>query len=138
MKKSILLLLLTVVIVSCQQNNPTPQPPTATPSSGIYGDWYWYKMDVVSYNSSGVETQRNSSNYPQIAHVHTYNADGFIYAQGSTTTIGEHSNSNLVKYYNQNNIEFHVTELTATTMVMKQNPNGCNNCSSLEYFFKRP
>ena len=137
MKKSILLILLTVVIVSCQPNNPTPTTPTTTPSAGIYGDWYWYKMDAVNYDSNGDETYRNSSNYPT-QNVHTYKSDGIIYIQNSTSSVGEHSNSNLVKYYNQNGMEFHVTELTATTMVMKQNPNGCNNCSSLEYFFKRP
>ena len=137
MKKSVLLLLLVTIIVSCQPNNPPPTQPPATPSSGIYGDWYWYKMDIVNYDENSIEVYRNSSNFPQIAHIHTYNADGFIYAQGSTTKIGVHTGSNLVEYYNQQGKQFHITELTATTMVMKEYPNGCDCSGVLEYFFEK-
>jgi len=122
--------------IDCGGNCPVCQPSNPT-TSGILGDWYWYRMDIVSYDNGGNETGTNSTNYPP-QNVHTFKADGFIYAYGSNIKLGEHNGSDEINYYNQSGMTFYVTTSTSSDMVAKQFPNGCNNCGAIEYYYQRP
>ena len=117
--------------VDCGGDCPNCVTPPAP--SGILGDWHFHRMDLVQY-SNGEIIGTTQSNLPSMNY-HTFNANGVIYATGSTEVIGQHNGVDTIQF--SLGMPFTVTSVNSTEMVAKEHPNGLESGAASEYYYKR-
>ncbi len=132
MKK--ILIFSTLVLLSCKKDpdpEPTPTPTSVAPK--MQGDWLWVKSSTVYYQNSlntGEVVVPISGGSSQ-----TFSSNGKIYPTGSTVQMGTYVEGTSATYTVSTPVTMYLSKLTADSLVLKEYPNGCVTCTSLEYYF---